>query len=224
MSGNVISSMDSHMPRKPIIRSNEHFYHLTGRSINKEPFFIPTDEVWEIMLRKLVKLQKENDLRISAFVLMNNHFHLMALSPKDPIDRIMYLFMKDVTKAMQKKCGRINMLFGGRYRGCLIDDSRYLLNVYKYIYRNPVAAGLVKRAEEYTYSTLKKELPITLDRVMPMNIAVSDLVELEWINSTFESQEIESMKWGLSRSKFKYLKTRYMRKPVVPETIYLNKR
>lgn len=210
------SYMDLCMPRKSIIRSNEHYYHLTGRSINKEPFFIPTDEVWEIMLKKLLHLQKEHELRISAFVLMNNHFHLMALTPKEPIDRIMYFFMKDVTRAMQKRCGRINMMFGGRYKGCIIDDSRYLMNVYKYIYRNPVAAGIVNRAEDYSFSTLKKELPITLDQIMPMNIAVGRKLELEWINSSFETQEVESMKWGLGRSKFKYMKTRYMRKPVIP--------
>jgi hypothetical protein len=51
------------MPRKPIIRSNEHYYHITGRANNKEHFYLPTDVVWGIMLKKLKKLQKENDLK-----------------------------------------------------------------------------------------------------------------------------------------------------------------
>ncbi len=209
------------MPRKPTVRSNEHYYHLTGRANNKEHFYLPTEEVWEIMLKKLKKLQKENDLRISAFVLMSNHFHLLALTPREPIDRIMYFFMKEVTREMQKRTGRINKIFGGRYKGCLIDNPKYLLNVYKYIYRNPIAARVTERAEQYPFSTFAfqiedRALPISLDQIMPMNIAVSSLVELEWVNSTFEDMEVESLKWGLTRSRFHYKKTRYMRKAIAP--------
>lgn len=213
------------MPRKPIIRSNEHYYHLTGRANNKEHFYLPVEEVWKIMLSKLRKLHKENELRISAFVLMNNHFHLLALTPKEPIDRIMYFFMKEVTREMQKRTGRVNKIFGGRYKGCLIEDPKYLLNVYKYIYRNPVAAGLVERAEHYPFSTFYFQdencTPIPLDKVMPMNIAVSRYVEKEWVNSTFEESESESMKWGLTRNKFQYKKVN-RKVPVIPDLNYLD--
>lgn len=209
------------MPRKPIIRSSEHYYHLTGRSNNREHFYLSPDEVWEVMTSELRKLQNENDLKISAFVLMGNHFHLLALTPKETIDRIMYFFMKKVTYEMHKKTGRINKIFGGRYKGCLIDDPKYLLNVYKYIYRNPVAAGIVKKAEEYPYSTLFYDLneskpPFTLFDVTPVNIAASKLVKAEWINSTFDTNEVESMKWGLSKTKFQYKKERNQRKAISP--------
>ena len=214
--------MRTSMPRKPVIRSNEHFYHLTGRSNNKEHFFISTEEVWEIMLKELRLLQREHELKISAFVLMDNHFHLLALTPREPIDRIMYFFMKRVTKVIQKRTGRINKIFGGRYKGCLINNSNYLLNVYKYIYRNPVAAGLVQRAEQYPYSTFKDSIdsfPIELDKIMPMSLTVSSFVEKEWVNSTFEEKEIESLRWALSKTKFQYKKNRYMRNEIAPSSI-----
>jgi REP element-mobilizing transposase RayT len=209
------------MPRKPIIRSCDHYYHLTGRSNNKEHFYLPGDEVWKIMISKLAKLQKENDLRISAFVLMGNHFHLLAVTPKDSVDRIMYFFMKDVTKQLQKRTGRINKIFGGRYKGCLIENPKYLLNVYKYIYRNPVAAGVVEKAEDYPFSTINSEgLPISLDKVMPMNIAVNEVTERIWLNSTFEQDEIESLRYGLSKTKFRFKKTRYLRKEIIPQNVW----
>lgn len=205
------------MPRKPVIRSNEHYYHLTGRSNNKEHFYLPADDVWEIMLKRLRLLQVEYDLKISAFVLMGNHFHLLALTPREPIDRIMFFFMKDVTRDLQKRTGRINKIFGGRYKGCLIADSRYLLNVYKYIYRNPVAAGLVDRVEDYTYSSLNRsELPIVLDKVMPVNMAVSSIAEMQWLNTSFEKNEAESVRWGLSKNEFHYRKERIFRRPIGP--------
>ena len=168
------------------------------------------------MLKKLKKLQNEHDLRISAFVLMGNHFHLLALTPRESIDRIMYFFMKEVTKEMQKKTGRINKIFGGRYKGCLIDNPQYLLNVYKYIYRNPIAAGVSERVELYPFSSLNRELPISMDEIMPMNMAVSKLVELEWLNTSFEDDEVKSVKFGITRNKFQYLKSRITRKPIYP--------
>ncbi|MES2526754.1 MAG: transposase [Bdellovibrionota bacterium] len=205
------------MPRKPIVRSQEHFYHLCARSNNKEHFYLPQETVWKITSRKLGLLQKEYDLKISAFVLMNNHFHLLALSPKENIDRIMYFFMKDVTMVMQKKTGRINKIFGGRYKGCLIEDSKYLLNVYKYIYRNPIVAGLSETAEDYAFSTLANtDVPFKIDPIMPMNIAVSKIVELQWINETFKLEESESLKWGLSKSVFRYKENRNSRKLIKP--------
>ena len=205
------------MARKPVIRSNEHYYHITGRSNNKEHFFASPDEVWDIMLRRLRLLQIEYDLKISAFILMGNHFHLLVLTPKESIDRIMFFFMKDVTRDLHKVTGRINRIFGGRYKGCLIKDSRYLMNVYKYIYRNPVAAGLTDRVEEYPYTSFARELPIVLDPIMPMNLAVSSLVERDWLNSSFQEEEMESVRWGLTRSQFRYKKDRSYRRLIEPE-------
>ncbi len=124
---------------------------------------------------------------------------------------------------MQKRTGRINKIFGGRYKGCLINNPKYLLNVYKYIYRNPVAAGIVERVEQYPFSTIylgNKCLPIELDNIIPMNLAVSRYIELEWVNSSFEDKEIESLEWALSKSKFKYKKNRYMRDEIAPKSLF----
>lgn len=179
--------------------------------------------VWAIILKELTKIQLEFDLRIAAFVLMGNHFHLLALTPNEPIDRIMYFLMKGVTREMQKRSGRINKIFGGRYKGCLIEDSKYLLNVYKYIYRNPVAAGIVDRAEDYPFSTYymseTSNLPFKLDEVIPLNIP-SRIIEAEWINSSYENEEAKSMKWGLSRSRFRYMKMGDMRKFIIPSITF----
>lgn len=110
------------MLRKPIQRSNFNYYHLTARSNNKEFFYLPILNVWDIMTRKLAELQRLYGIKIAAFVLMNNHFHLLMLTPKEDIDRIMFYFMKDVTLEIQKCTGRINRIFGGRYKGTIIDS------------------------------------------------------------------------------------------------------
>lgn len=49
------------------------------------------------MTKRLAELQREYNIRIAAFVLMNYHFHLLMLTPTEDIDRVMYFFMKNVT-------------------------------------------------------------------------------------------------------------------------------
>lgn len=210
------------MPRKPIVRSNQHYYHVVARANNKDFYELPLQIVWNIMTGKLAKLQREFGLQISAFVLMNNHFHLLVLTPKEDIDRVMYFFMKDSTKAMQKHAGRINKIFGGRYKGCLIDNQGYLLNAYKYIYRNPVRAGIVTQAEMYPFSSLSPEnhesLPFTLTEIVPLSLrSRSGLLEHRWINESFSPREDESMKFALSRTKFCYKKNHDSNREIVPQ-------
>ncbi len=162
------------------------------------------------MIRKLHLLQIEFDIAIAGFVLMDNHFHLLMLTPSEPIDRVMYFFMKDVTKTIQKETGRVNKIFGGRYKGCLIRDERYLLNAFKYVYRNPVRAKMVDRAEDYSFSTLNyiaqsKSLNLKVLNVHPpMNETMSGLIQ--WLNTDFKNNDSERVKWGLSRSVFQLKK------------------
>lgn len=210
------------MARKPIIRSNEHYYHLSARSNNKDFFELPLDLVWNIMTSNLARLQQEFDLKLPAFVLMNNHFHLILLTPKEDIDRVMYFFMKRTTLAMQKHSGRINKIFGGRYKGCLIDNQFYLLNAYKYIYRNPVKGRIVEKAENYSFSTLNpdtiKFLPFKKEEIVPLSLqSYSGLLECRWINESFSTQEDESIKYGLSRTEFRLKRERNTNKKISPK-------
>ena len=72
--------------RKPITRSSKLYYHIYARSNNRDFFYLPQNVVWDIFMEQLHLLQIEFDVKISAFVLMNNHFHLLLLTPKEDID------------------------------------------------------------------------------------------------------------------------------------------
>lgn len=212
------------MPRKPVERSNVNFYHVTARSNNRESFFLPILNTWDIMTKKLAELQSKHGIKIAAFVLMNNHFHLLLLTPKEDIDRIMYFFMKEITIEIQKCTGRINKIFGGRYKGSMIDSYGYLVNVYKYIYRNPVEVGISERAERYPYSTLFSQnqeyarVPFKVDKIFPPHAfdAYEELDELKWINQKFDKHEADSISCGLQKTLFRYESDRATGKPIEP--------
>lgn len=155
---------------------------------------------------------------------MNNHFHLLVLTPKEDIDRIMYFFMKEVTLDIQKSTGRINKIFGGRYKGSMISNYGYLVNVYKYIYRNPIEVGLKDRAELYPYSTLFHQTqqfarcPFNIQMILPPHAfdEFEKLDELTWINQRFEKHEADSISCGLQKTIFAYEKDIVTNRPVVP--------
>jgi putative transposase len=212
------------MPRKPIERSKENYYHITARSNNKEYFYLPIANVWEIMTQKLAKLQTLYQIKIGAFVLMNNHFHLLLLTPNEDIDKIMYVLMKELTLEIQKCTGRINRIFGGRYKGSLISNHEYLINVYKYIYRNPIAAVLSEKAENYQYSSLyykyrpSLKAPFKIEEIIP-ELAFKEyenLDELQWLNQIFDSHEVKSIKTGLKKTVFAYEKDKVFNRPIEP--------
>lgn len=212
------------MPRKPIERSNSNYYHVTARSNNREFFYLPILNVWDIMTNKLVELQSNHRIKISAFVLMNNHFHLLVLTPQQDIDRVMYFFMKEVTREIQKCTGRINKIFGGRYKGSMIDNYGQLVNVYKYIYRNPIEVGLSEKAEFYPYSTLffktqrTARVPFRIENIFPPQAfdSFENLDEVSWINQKFDPAESASIRCGLQKTVFAYERDRNNGKPVEP--------
>lgn len=173
------------------------------------------------MEKCLSEIQKEYKIKISAFVLMSNHFHLLALSPEHDIDKVMYVFMRRLTHLIQKKSGRVNRIFGGRYKGCLIENERYLLNAFKYIYRNPVAAFISEKVEDYPFSTLQyfhhnQKLKFELEHPFEQTQKLID-----WLNCSFEKDEIESIRFGLSRTKFEYKKDHSTNRLITPKTIYI---
>ncbi|GAB4018310.1 MAG: hypothetical protein Fur0010_19480 [Bdellovibrio sp.] len=208
------------MPRKPIVRSREHFYHITARSNNREDFFLAQNVSWIIFENELTKIQKEFGVNISAFVLMKNHFHLLIKTPNEDIDRVMYFLMKRLTNSIQRETGRINKVFGGRYKGSIILDKSYLMNVYKYVYLNPVKAGITKRAEDYIYSTLF----YSIKKGPKLSFDIDDLFELKnnkdqflnWLNQRFSDEENWSIRSGINKTVFEYAKNNSSGKKIFP--------
>ena len=199
------------MPRKNLIRTNLHPYHITIRSNNREWFDIPLNEVWDICLTSLKKANTAYPVKIQAFVLMSNHYHLMVWTPNNNIDKFMFILNSGISKLIREKTGRITRIFGDRYKWSLITDQRYYLVCLRYIYQNPLCVNVVKKCEQYPYSTLyyvfnNKKLSFSLFEPIP-----SDKENfINWVNQ--KATNNESIKKGLQKPKFKIPTTRTSRR------------
>lgn len=194
------------MPRPKLLLQSEFPYHVTGRCINKEWFNIPMDVVWHIMSDQLFYCVAAFNIQIHAFTLMQNHFHLMIRTPEANLDKAMQSFMGDTSRRLTAAGNRINQTYGSRYFRCVIGSPHYYLHAYKYIYRNPVEAGLCKMVEEYPYSTLRGLLGQNhlFIPVLPDETLFSDVEgTLAWLNNSPTSQDWKDVENAMRRSKFR---------------------
>jgi putative transposase len=137
------SSKQKSMPRKNLIRSNVYPYHVTARGNNKASFPCEPYQTWEIFNEKILEVQKKFGVKIHAFVMMSNHFHLLITTPHEDLGKVMETFMRSITRTMNAKSGRTGRVFGGPYHWSLINSNVYYDCALKYVYRNPVKAKLV---------------------------------------------------------------------------------
>ncbi len=191
------------MPRKRIIFSDVHPYHVSARANNREMFSVPLELLWPIFIEifELVKLKYSCHLHV--FVLMGNHYHLIISTPLANIDEIMEYLNREVAKRANKLSKRINHFFGGPYEWTLISDEAYYWNAVKYDFRNPVKAGLCLKVEDYRYSSLNR--PIEKDFWLLNKELLGDKKPkyLSWFNHDFKEDQQAAIKKGFRRREFK---------------------
>ncbi len=149
------------MPRKRTALQNEYPYHVSARTNNREWFNLPMRVVWEIYVNEV----KETSLRYGfishAFVLMNNHFHWLVSTPNSNLGEGMRYFMTETSRKIARACGRINKIYGARYKPTLIRSDGHYMNAFRYVYQNPLRAKICNSVDEYPWSTAASdEIPI----------------------------------------------------------------
>lgn len=193
------------MPRNPYIRSTEFPYHITARCHGKKHFPLELNDVWELFQEELFLSHVLFGLEIHSFVLMPNHFHLLARDPEGSLSESMHRLMLSVTKRINLQARREGALWSARFYRCLIQSPHYYLNAYKYVYHNPVKGGLVSRAEAWRYSTLHGSLgfgKILIPTIEDVNLFGDVDGTLRWLNQTPKQTHWTDVRNALRRQEF----------------------
>lgn len=167
--------------------------------------------VWEIMTRHLFFLHVGFGVRIHAFVLMTNHFHLIARAPEGNISEAMSYFLRETSREITKATDRINQTYGGRFHRSLLSSPLYYQHAYKYLYRNPVEAGLSSTVEEYPFSAIPGllgerwlDVPISEDESWATYKIRTET--LSWLNSQPQKDHWKEVRTALRKNEFKLSK------------------
>ena len=104
------------------------------------------------LLQEITELFNVN---VAAYCLMPTHYHLMLQTPNANLSRCMRHLNGVYTQRYNVSHRCDGTLFRGRYKSILVDADNYVLQLVRYIHRNPLAAGLVKRLDQYVWSSHK---------------------------------------------------------------------
>lgn len=140
------------MGRPPRIHVPGALYHVISRGNQGQAIF-KTDYDRRTYLRLLEDTWRGHAFRLYAFVLMGNHVHLVLEVGKSPLAKIMQTLQYRYTRYFNKTYQTRGHLFQGRYKAILCDKDAYLLELVRYVHLNPVRAKLVKRPEQYPWSS-----------------------------------------------------------------------
>ncbi|AEG91890.1 transposase [Ramlibacter tataouinensis] len=141
------------MARLPRLTVAGYPHHIIQRGNNGQPVFSTSGDR-ETFLSILAEQARQRQVALHAYVLMDNHFHLLA-SPAsaEAIPRWMQAVGRQYVRYYNQRMGRTGTLWEGRYRSNLIQAERYLLACMVYLDLNPVRAGLVAQAADYPWSS-----------------------------------------------------------------------
>jgi len=127
-------------------------YHVTARGNERKPIYRDTRDRARFLERLASAVQRYR-LRLHAYVLMRNHYHLLIATSEANLARAMGQLGGAYTQDFNRRHQRTGHLFQGRYKALLVDRDAYLLELSRYIHLNPVRVGEVQRAWEFPWSS-----------------------------------------------------------------------
>jgi putative transposase len=141
------------MARLPRFTLPGYPHHVIQRGNNRQAIFV-SPENHQALLDLTAESAKRFGVDVHAYVLMNNHFHLL-LTPRteDGLPMMMQAIGRRYVRYFNDLQGRSGTLWEGRYRSTVIEAERFLLPCMTYIDINPVRAGMVAQAGDYPWSS-----------------------------------------------------------------------
>lgn len=140
------------MSRPLRIQYPDAWYHVMNRGRRGEAIF-PDKKSSETFIDLLKELNKVYHVKIAAYCLMPNHYHLLVQTPEANLSRAMRHVNGVYTQRFNKYHRCDGQLFKGRYKAIVVDADTYLLELVRYIHRNPLEAGLGASLGEYQWSS-----------------------------------------------------------------------
>jgi REP element-mobilizing transposase RayT len=142
------------MSRPIRIEFPDALYHVTARGDRREDIF-EDDQDRQIFLETLERVITQFNWTCHAWCLMDNHYHLLIQTPDGNLSKGMRQLNGIYTQASNRRHQRVGHLFQGRFKAILVDSDAYLLEVCRYVVLNPVRAYMVKKTEDWSWSSYR---------------------------------------------------------------------
>ena len=142
------------MPRASRVAAGGLCYHVLNRGNARAEVF-HKDRDYDAFLRILAEASLRVPMRVLAYCVMPNHFHLALWPAKDgDLSRWMHWLLTTHVRRYQQHYHSSGHIWQGRFKAFPIQEDDHLRVVLRYIERNPLRAALVERAEDWPWSSL----------------------------------------------------------------------
>jgi len=149
-------------------------------------------------------------MRILTYCVMPNHWHLV-LWPHTDGDLRGFMHWMTLTHtrrwhAHHNSDGQ-GHLYKGRYKSIVVQEDEHLLTICRYVERNPVRAGLVRRAEDWRWGSAWRRLHARSASGSVPDLPLSDWPLplrdnwLEWVNAPQTQRELEKLRICIRRGR-----------------------
>lgn len=168
------------MPRQARVSVGDTIYHVINRANGRQGIFHTEDDYrrFEELLEKAVEL---TGMRLLAYCIMPNHWHLVLL-PRTDTMLSEFMGWLTLTHSRQYRVRTRTIghghLYQGRYKSFPVEDDKHLIDLIRYVEQNPLRAKLVKRSEDWKWGSLhyrahkspkQKKLLAPLPTMLPVN-------------------------------------------------------
>jgi len=142
------------MARPLRIEYENAFYHVIARGERRDLIFTcPADK--EKFLIKLGETAEKYRLLVHAYVLMDNHYHILLETPQGNLSQAMHYLNASYGNWFRRRYDIVGSVFQGRYKAILVEKDEYLQVLSAYIHLNPVRAGIVEEPSRYEYGSYR---------------------------------------------------------------------
>ena len=158
-------------------------YHVTSRGNARQAIFID-DEDWGQFLDVLSTVVERFKWLCYAYCLMENHYHLLIETPNANLSKGMRELNGVYTQGFNQRHRRVGHLFQGRYKAILVEKDNHLLSLCRYVVLNPVRVGLIKRPEQWRWSSYRVTMGL---------VKRPSFLTIDWVLSQFGGRKKVAM-------------------------------
>ena len=150
-------------------------HHVTTRG-NAQRNIVRDDEDRRRFVRLLSYVVTEKEWILHAWVLMDNHYHLLVETPDICLVDGMHWFNQQLTETFNERHDCVGHIFQGRYKAVVVERETHLLELVRYIVLNPVRACMVRSAGDFAWSNYRETAGLRRP---------SDWLEIDWTLTQF---------------------------------------
>ena len=189
------------MPRTARVLPDNSIQHVINRG-NKRAMIFRERVDYEDFFCLLAEGQSRIPIRILAVCVMGNHFHIVFwIESGDQLSAYMQWFMTKQISRYQRRHHIVGTghVYQDRYRNFIVQDDAHMFKVLRYVEANPLRAGMVRKAEEYRWSSLSRRITPDGRKYLAEWPLARPANWCDYVNQGIAASELDALRYSARR-------------------------